>query len=52
MNADDVTKLRDPLKFAKLCWPDVDFYDQQRQAIYSVEENDETYIPAANMTGA
>lgn len=44
-------QLADPLKFAKALWPDVDFYREQREAIYSVRENDETVIPAANKVG-
>lgn len=41
----------DPLKLAKLLWPDVYFYKQQRQIIKSVWHNDETYVPAGNMLG-
>jgi len=42
---------KDPLKLAKLLWPDCHFYKQQRQIIYSVWENDQTYVPAGNMLG-
>jgi hypothetical protein len=45
------TLLLDPLKMAKILWPEVNFYDKQRDVIYSVEENDETVVPAANMMG-
>lgn len=41
----------DPLKFAKLMWPKVTFYKQQREIIYSVIENAETFVPAGNMLG-
>ena len=46
-----MNSLIDPLKFAKLCWPDVQFYKQQKEIIYSVVENVETHIPAGNMLG-
>lgn len=41
----------DPLRFKKLMWPDVIFYDKQIEIIYSVIENDETVVPAGNMLG-
>lgn len=41
----------DPLKLAKLLWPDVVFYNKQKEVIYSVVENDETFVPAGNMLG-
>lgn len=44
-------KVIDPLHLASLLWPDVEFYDKQRDIIYSVMENDETYVPAGNMLG-
>lgn len=43
--------IADPIKFAKLLWPDVTFYAKQREVIYSVLENDETFVPAGNMLG-
>lgn len=53
MNAEDVMRecIHSPLKFAKLFWPDVTFYKEQRQAIESVLLNNETYVPAGNMLG-
>lgn len=42
---------RDPLVFAKLLWPSVEFYDKQREIIYSVRDNVETVVPAGNMLG-
>ncbi len=44
-------RIIDPLEFAKLAWPHIYFYDKQREIIYSVLENDETYVPAGNMLG-
>jgi len=44
-------ELRDPIRWGKYFWPQVDFYDKQREIIYSVEENDETFVPAGNMLG-
>lgn len=44
-------ELADPLRLCKLLWPDVNFYDKQREVIYSVVNNDETYVPAANKMG-
>ena len=41
----------DPLCLAKLCWPSVEFYKEQREIIYSVRDNDETIVPAANAMG-
>ena len=43
--------LTDPLKFKALLWPDVVFYDKQVDIIYSVRDNDETFVPAGNMLG-
>jgi len=44
-------RIIDPLQLAKLCWPDVVFYKEQRDIIYSVLDNDETFVPAGNMLG-
>lgn len=41
----------DPLKWQRLMWPHINFYDKQRQIIYSVDQNDETVSPAGNMLG-
>lgn len=41
----------DPVEFCSLLWPDVHFYKQQRDILYSVAENAETFVPAANMMG-
>lgn len=46
------TSVVDPLKFASILWPDVRFYDKQREIIYSVAEDaDETAVVAGNMLG-
>jgi hypothetical protein len=42
---------RDPLVFANLLWPEVEFYDKQKEIIYSVRDNIETVVPAGNMLG-
>lgn len=41
----------DPLEFASILWPDVKFYKRQKDVIYSVEENDETFVYAGNQLG-
>lgn len=41
----------DPVKFGKLCWPDVELYKQQREICYSVRDNKETFVPAGNVLG-
>lgn len=41
----------DPLRFKQLFWPEVVFYPQQEEIIYSVRDNDETYVPAGNKLG-
>ncbi len=41
----------DPYQFKEMFWPHVTLYDKQWEVAYSVEENDETYVPAANMMG-
>jgi hypothetical protein len=41
----------DPIKFAKTFWPDVRFYREQKEIIYSVRDNYETVVPAGNMLG-
>jgi hypothetical protein len=44
-------KTVDPLRLAKILWPNTYFYRQQREIIYSVWENDETVVPAGNKLG-
>lgn len=41
----------DPMVFKEVCWPDITFYKEQRDIIYSVVENDETFVPAGNELG-
>lgn len=51
MNPEILMRIKDPLVFAKILWPDVAFYKEQREIIYSVRDNDETFVPAGNMLG-
>lgn len=41
----------DPLRFCKLCWPDMKLYDKQAETILSVRENKQTYVHAAHAMG-
>lgn len=41
----------DPMALKDLLWPDVTFYKEQVDVVYSVVENDETFVPAGNMLG-
>jgi hypothetical protein len=43
--------VNDPIGFAVRCWPLISFYKEQRDIIYSVRDNDETIVPAANQLG-
>lgn len=45
------SKVIDPMALKGMLWPDVTFYDKQREVIYSVLDNDETFVPAGNMLG-
>jgi len=47
----DQCKIVDPIRFAKLLWPHVTFYREQREIIYSVARNDETFCVAGNALG-
>ena len=40
-----------PLVLAKILWPHITFYRQQKEIIESVLVNDETVVPAGNMLG-
>lgn len=44
-------KAIDPLEFAKVMWPQYTFWDKQKQIIESVEYDNVTIVPAANMVG-
>jgi hypothetical protein len=46
-----LSQLHDPLKLGAFLWPQVQFYDKQRQIIRSFEDNFETYIPSSNKAG-
>lgn len=52
MNAEKIAMVRDPLLFFRWMWPDQKPYRQQCEVIQSVNQNDETYVPAGNMLGA
>ena len=41
----------DPIEFGRYYWPHVKFYRQQREIIYSVRDNIETFVVAGNMLG-
>ena len=51
MNADLLARMRDPIRFARFLWRDIDFYDRQVEIIRSVEQDDETYTVAGNQLG-
>lgn len=42
---------RDPVEFVRVFWPHVTLYDKQREMLYSVEFNKQTYVKSANMMG-
>ncbi len=46
-----IPKLVDPIKFQKMFWPQYTLYDKQREIMYSVRDNYETIVPAANEMG-
>lgn len=43
--------MSNPLTYQKLMWPDVRFYDKERDVIMSVRDADCTVVPAGNMLG-
>ncbi len=47
----DYRKVIDPIALKNLLWPQVQFYRQQREIIYSVRDDDETVVVAGNMLG-
>lgn len=49
MNPSDF--VADPLGFADVVWPHVEFYSKQQEIINSVRDNDETFVPAGNELG-
>lgn len=48
---DPLASVNDPIRFAKAMWPRVEFYNKQREIIYSVRNADETLVTAGNMLG-
>lgn len=47
----DPSLIRDPLVLADEFWPEIRFYDKQRDVIRSVWSNDETVVVAGNQLG-
>lgn len=45
------SQINDPLQLGRILWPDVHFYDKQKEIVYSVRDNDETVVVAGNMLG-
>lgn len=41
----------DPLRLVKFCWPSIALADYQADILQSVEDNVETFVPAANQIG-
>lgn len=41
----------DPVAFCEVFWPEVHFYDKQREVMYSVRDTFDTIVPAGNMLG-
>ncbi len=51
LDAGIVAKIADPVKFARILWPEVRFYSKQVEIIHSVLQNDETVVHAGNQLG-
>lgn len=43
--------LDDPVKFYYACWPNSVLYQQQKEILWSLRDNDETFVPAGNGLG-
>lgn len=41
----------DPIRLGKFLWPDVELYRQQKEIVYSVWNDDETFVPAGHQLG-
>lgn len=44
-------RVLDPIKFLAWGWPDVVLADYQERIVYSVRDNDDTFVPAGNKLG-
>lgn len=44
--------INDPLQFAKLFWPSVRFYREQKDMVNSIRDSRETLVVAGNQLGA
>lgn len=51
MTEKQLQRLKDPLVFAKMLWPRVRWYREQKEILYSVLETRETFVPAGNQLG-
>lgn len=47
----DKSLLEDPVKFCKMCWPDITLYPKQQEILYSVRDNVKTFVHAGNELG-
>lgn len=48
---DRLSIIKDPVKFIKLCWPQVLIYPRQEEILISLRDNDKTVVHAGNMLG-
>jgi len=48
---DELSLLKDPMKFVSFCWPQILLYDKQVDILYSLRDNDETVVYAGNKLG-
>ncbi len=46
-----MVKLLNPFAVNRVFWPDSQLYDKQREVVWSVERNRETYVVAGNKLG-
>lgn len=44
-------RMIDPVRFVRLCWPDIYLTDYQREIMWSVQDNDDTIVTAGNELG-
>lgn len=46
-----MSQVVDPILWQKVFWPHVTMWSKEREIIYSVEENRETFVTAGNKLG-
>lgn len=51
MIANTASQPLDPANVIQAVWPGVHLYNRQWEIVYSVRDNSETFVPAANMVG-